>query len=61
VYDYLLELIIEHLDKAAVKNSKEMGYMVMCLILGHDWAKRLGFGEGHNQTMFNSLTKLIES
>jgi len=32
----------------------------MCLILGHDWAKRLGFGEGNNQNMFNSLTKLIE-
>ncbi len=61
VYDYLLELIIEHLDKAKVKNSQEMGYMVMCLIIGHDWAKRLGFGEGHNQNMFNSLTKLIES
>ena len=61
VYDYLLELIIAHLETAKVKNSKEMGYMIMCLILGHDWAKRLGFGEGNNQNMFNSLTKLIES
>jgi AcrR family transcriptional regulator len=61
VYEYLLELIIGHLEKAQVSNSKDMGYVVMCLILGHDWARRLGFGEGHNKSMFDSLTKLIET
>jgi len=61
VYQHLLTLITGYLVKARVKNSEEMAYLVMCLILGHDWAKQLGFGEKRNDDMVNNLTKLIES
>jgi len=61
VYTRLLELITAHLDGAKVKNHKEMAYLIMCLILGHDWARKLGFGEGHNDDMTHHLIKLIET
>ncbi len=60
VYQFLLDLITEHLKKAKVKNYKEMSYLMMCLILGHDWARKLGFGEGHNDDMTHLLTKLVK-
>ncbi len=60
VYEFLLDLITQHLKKAQVKNYKEMGYLMMCLILGHDWARKLGFGEGHNDDMTQMLGKLVK-
>jgi len=60
VYASLLDTITEHLKKAKVKNFEEMGYLMMCLIIGHDWAKKLGFGELRNEKMTKSLHKIIE-
>ncbi len=61
VYAFLLEVVTEHLKKAKVKNFEDMAYLMMCLILGHDWARILGFGEQRNDQMSKSLTKLIEN
>jgi len=60
VYTRFLSLITTHLEKSKVKNSEQMGYLLMCLILGHDWARKFGFGEQRNQDMVNHLTKLVE-
>ncbi len=60
VYAFLLASVTKHLKKAKVKNVDEMAYLMMCLILGHDWARKLGFGEQRNEQMAQSLTKLIE-
>ncbi len=60
VYKHLLDMITAQLKASKVKNYPQMGYLIMCLILGHDWARKLGFGEGHNDDMIHMLTKLIE-
>ena len=60
VYQHLLDMITNQLKVSGVKNYQQMGYLMMCLILGHDWARKLGFGEGHNDDMTHMLTKLIE-
>ena len=61
IYNRLLKLITTHLEEAKVKNHNEMAYLIMCLILGHDWARKLGFGERHNEDMTRHLIKLIET
>lgn len=60
VYQHLLDMITDQLKASKVKNYQQMGYLMMCLILGHDWARKLGFGEGHNDDMTHMLTHLIE-
>ena len=60
VYKHLLDMITQQLKDSGVKNYQKMAYLMMCLILGHDWARKLGFGEGHNHDMTQMLTKLIE-
>ena len=60
VYQHLLDMITEQLKVSNVRNYQQMGYLMMCLILGHDWARKLGFGEDHNDDMTHMLTKLIE-
>jgi len=58
VYELFFAQIVEYLEKAKVKNSQKTGYLIMCLIIGHDWAKKLGFGELRNQDMFENLMKI---
>lgn len=60
VYQHLLDTITLQLKASKVKNYEKMGYLLMCLIIGHDWAKKLGFGEGRNEDMTQMLTLLIK-
>lgn len=58
IYQFFLKEIRQYLDQAGVNNSDQIAYTVMCMIIGHDWAKKLGFGEHRNQQMTTLLTKL---
>ncbi len=47
--------ITDYLSKAQVANPEHVGYMLMCFIIGHDWSKKLGFGEQRNPAMAKDL------
>jgi AcrR family transcriptional regulator len=58
VYDRFFTEIKKYLDDAAVENSEHASYMLMCFVIGHDWAKKLGFGEQRNDQVAADLLRL---
>lgn len=60
VYQQLLQEITTYLEEAGVKNTEQTAYTLMCLIIGHDWAKALGFGEHRNELMRETLLTLTK-
>jgi len=61
VYQRFYGEIKNYLDDAQVNNSEHVSYMIMCFIIGHDWAKKLGFGEQRNDLVAADLLKLTQS
>ena len=59
VYQQFLLEITTHLEAAQVPNADKVSYMVMCFVIGHDWAKKLGFGEAKNEYVEQFLFKNI--
>jgi|GEM_PF-1888808 len=59
VYHELLAEIRTYLEKAQVNNPEQIAYTIMCIIIGHDWAKVLGFGEHRNDMMSTTLMSLV--
>ena len=48
----------DYLQQANIENVDRTAYTLMCIVIGHDWAKTLGFGENRNQLMTETLIKL---
>lgn len=61
VYQEFLTAVTSFLVQAKIKDPKQVAYIIMCLVIGHDWAKKLGFGEGRNQLMEKTMAGLLES
>jgi len=61
VYKEFITAITSFLTQANIKNPEQAAYVIMCLVIGHDWAKKLGFGENRNQLMENTMKNLLES
>lgn len=59
VYQEFLKTIVVFLQQAGIKDADHVGYIIMCLVLGHDWAKKLGFGEEKNKVMEKVLTTIL--
>jgi AcrR family transcriptional regulator len=60
VYQTLIEELRKYLEAAGVTNLEQVSYTLMCLIIGHDWAKALGFGEHKNEMMTDTLSTLAK-
>jgi len=58
VYQEFLHTITQLLIDSNIANPEQTAYMSMCFIIGHDWAKKLGFGESRNQQMADLLLGL---
>lgn len=58
IYRFFFREIARYLEQANVNNSDNVAYTMMCMIIGHDWAKKLGFGEQRNSQMVSLLTRL---
>ena len=58
VYHELIREITRYLEQAEIENTDQIAYTLMCVIIGHDWAKVLGFGEHRNQLMTETLATL---
>lgn len=61
VYHEFMKQITCHLQQAGVTNPDEIAYYIMCFVIGHDWAKKLQFGENRNDmvaTMLHSLASI---
>lgn len=58
VYHHLHSELTDYLKNADIENTDQTAYTLMCIIIGHDWAKTLGFGEHRNQLMTKTLTSL---
>jgi len=58
VYQEFLQTVTHLLEAANVKNPERAAYLTMCFIIGHDWAKKLGFGEARNTEMATNLVNL---
>jgi len=58
VYHQMLSEIKTYLDNAKVENVEQVAYTLMCVIIGHDWAKTLGFGEHRNTLIQATLERL---
>lgn len=61
VYELFFNQIREYLENAGIKEYEIMAYLIMCLTIGHDWAKKLGFGEGRNDMMLEQLLKIAKN
>ncbi|MDX1456381.1 MAG: TetR/AcrR family transcriptional regulator [Marinobacter sp.] len=48
LYRHFLQQITEYLDCTGVDHPERIAYTLMCTVIGHDWAKKVGFGEEHN-------------
>lgn len=59
VYQDFLRIIISFLVQAKINDPEQVGYLIMCLAIGHDWAKKLGFGEDRNQLIENTITSIL--
>lgn len=59
VYQEFLAIITSFLKQAGIKDPEDVGYIVMCLVIGHDWAKKLGFGEDRNQLMEKTMASIL--
>mgnify|MGYP000155490490 CR=1 FL=1 len=57
VYQEFLLTITQLLLDSNIANPEKVAYMSMCFIIGHDWAKKLGFGEERNQQMADFLSQ----
>ncbi|GLQ30732.1 hypothetical protein GCM10007876_12110 [Litoribrevibacter albus] len=60
VYHRFLQEIICHLEQANIANAEHLAYMIMCFVIGHDWAKKLGFGEHRNEKVAHDLLSLAK-
>ncbi|GAA3921402.1 TetR/AcrR family transcriptional regulator [Litoribacillus peritrichatus] len=58
VYHEFHNTIVGMLRQGGLNEPDRVGYMLMCFIIGHDWAKKLGFGEQRNQDMTKNLINL---
>ena len=61
VYHHLIEELKKYLELAGIKNLDQVAYTLMCIIIGHDWAKTLGFGEHKNKLMTETLSTLAKT
>lgn len=61
VYRQLLNTIEGVLKDSEIPTNTDTAYIIMCLIIGHDWAKKLGFGEHRNSLMASTLTSIIHN
>ncbi|MDX1757053.1 MAG: TetR/AcrR family transcriptional regulator [Marinobacter sp.] len=48
LYRHFLQQIAEYLGCAGVDHPERIAYTLMCTVIGHDWAKKVGFGEERN-------------
>ena len=58
VYHEFLDTITSQLEQAGIQNPDRIAYMTMWFAIGHDWAKKLGFGESRNKSMAQNLVNL---
>lgn len=58
IYQLFFNEIAQYLKLAGVNNGDRVAYTMMCMIIGHDWAKKLGFGEQRNAQMAELLSRL---
>jgi AcrR family transcriptional regulator len=63
VYQVFLSQIEHYLKEANIKNADKISYFMMCLIIGHDWAKKLGLNQDglSNKETSNSQPSKNES
>lgn len=63
VYQVFLNQIEHYLSQANIKNAGKISYFMMCMIIGHDWAKKLGFNTNNHpnspSSNNDSITKLL--
>lgn len=61
LYQHFLQQITEYLGCAGVDNPERIAYTLMCTVIGHDWAKKLGFGEARNGEIAEVLVSWARS
>jgi len=57
-YETLKELVRDGAPEGRTDVDKT-AYVIMCFVIGHDWAKKLGFGESNNRWMAESLQAFL--
>lgn len=60
VYKHFHQEITNYLECAGITQPDHVGYMLMCFIIGHDWSKKLGFGEHRNPGVAQDLLTLAQ-
>lgn len=60
VYQHFHQEITKYLECAGIEQPDHVGYMLMCFIIGHDWSKKLGFGEHRNSAVAQDLLNLAQ-
>lgn len=61
VYRELLKEITGYVTQAGISQPDRLAYAIMCLVVGHDWVKAMGFGEHKNELMASTIQALAAS
>lgn len=56
LYEHFLQQLTEHLGCLGVEQPDRIAYTLMCAVIGHDWARKVGFGETRNAEIATVLT-----
>ncbi len=61
VYRTFHQVLSDSLVANHAASPNELAYLIMCFVIGHDWAKKLGFGEGNNALVSKALCSLADN
>ncbi len=60
LYSHFLQQIASYLASSGIEHSERIAYTLMCTIIGHDWAKKVGFEEDRNAEITQVLLNWVQ-